>query len=176
MRPVVQEGTAHEKADCRHPNEGWVMLALETGPGQVRWGCTDCGWRMNGSEAHAKHPGRDGYPVVIPRSDSSRRGPLGYHAYLETDAWQERREAALNRACHRCQVCNSGRSLDVHHRTYARLGQELEADLTVLCRGCHDLFHKHGKLASWRSEWDIADRVAHGVGRHPDDTARAGGW
>ena len=44
---------------------------------------------------------------------------------------------------HRCQVCNGGvGTLDVHHRTYERLGQELDEGLTVLCRACHSIFHE----------------------------------
>lgn len=61
--------------------------------------------------------------------------------YLKSDHWRAQRVAALVRAENRCQVCNSDRSLDVHHRTYERLGSEVPADLTVLCRTCHDLFH-----------------------------------
>lgn len=36
--------------------------------------------------------------------------------------------------------------LDVHHRTYERLGQEQEYDLTVLCHRCHSLFHSVGRI------------------------------
>ena len=61
--------------------------------------------------------------------------------YLRSTHWQIVRAGALDRADHRCQVCNSKRKLDVHHRTYARLGHEHPADLTVLCRTCHELFH-----------------------------------
>jgi replicative DNA helicase len=50
---------------------------------------------------------------------------------------------ALSRAGHRCQVCNSPDKLDVHHRTYERVGQEQLDDLTVLCDRCHGLFHEH---------------------------------
>ena len=48
----------------------------------------------------------------------------------------------------RCQVCNTDKSiLDTHHRTYERLGRELDGDLIVLCRDCHRIFHENGKLA-----------------------------
>jgi hypothetical protein len=65
--------------------------------------------------------------------------------YLRSDHWGETRAAALERAEHRCQVCNGAKQLDVHHRTYERLGEERDADLTVLCRKCHDLFHDSGR-------------------------------
>jgi hypothetical protein len=31
--------------------------------------------------------------------------------------------------------------LDVHHRTYERVGQEQLRDLIVLCRTCHSRYH-----------------------------------
>ena len=47
----------------------------------------------------------------------------------------------------RCQLCNLGSvPLNVHHRTYERRGEELDEDLTVLCRECHHTFHEHRKL------------------------------
>jgi hypothetical protein len=70
-----------------------------------------------------------------------------YPAYLTTTWWASVRAGALERAGGRCQVCNAdGPILDVHHRTYERLGQERDSDLTVLCRGCHELFHANGRL------------------------------
>lgn len=69
---------------------------------------------------------------------------LPYAAYLRTEHWMIVREAALTRAMRRCQLCNSDRSLEVHHRTYERLGAERADDLTVLCSSCHELFHFRG--------------------------------
>lgn len=68
--------------------------------------------------------------------------------YLKSDHWRAVRKRALERACGRCQVCNAASKLDVHHRTYERLGKEEDGDLTVLCRDCHDLFHSNSKVKS----------------------------
>ena len=65
--------------------------------------------------------------------------------YLQSGHWKAVREGALRRAAYRCQVCNSDKSLDVHHRTYERVGRELPEDLTVLCRKCHNVFHNSGR-------------------------------
>jgi len=65
-----------------------------------------------------------------------------YEAYIASAAWQTKRRAALKAAGRRCQICNSPKRLDVHHRTYKRFGQERPGDLTVLCRSCHDLYHE----------------------------------
>lgn len=61
--------------------------------------------------------------------------------YLRSPHWRSTRLGALERAGHRCQVCNAAQRLDVHHRTYERLGRERPEDLTVLCRTCHETFH-----------------------------------
>jgi 5-methylcytosine-specific restriction endonuclease McrA len=72
-----------------------------------------------------------------------------YEDYILSRRWRETALRALRRAGFRCQVCNDGEcQLDVHHRTYQRLGREREMDLTVLCRDCHELFHQHRSLVS----------------------------
>lgn len=42
-----------------------------------------------------------------------------------------------------CGRCGSDVGLQVHHKTYARRGYELMADLEVLCTWCHQ--KEHGK-------------------------------
>lgn len=82
------------------------------------------------------------------------RNHMPYKDYLKTDWWKEVREAALERANHRCQVCNGTRGgLNVHHRTYERRGFENPEDVIVLCRDCHALFHKEGKLVYEKAAW-----------------------
>jgi 5-methylcytosine-specific restriction endonuclease McrA len=77
-------------------------------------------------------------------------GPLpasSYRAYIQSREWATRRRLAIARARCRCQVCNSPDWLEVHHRTYERLGCEDPEDLTVLCRDCHGLFHEVKRAA-----------------------------
>lgn len=64
-----------------------------------------------------------------------------YREYLRSDHWRSTRRDALERAAHACQLCASKYRLDVHHRTYDRLGAERPEDLTVLCRMCHEKHH-----------------------------------
>jgi hypothetical protein len=75
---------------------------------------------------------------------------FSYNEYLASPQWRLKADAAKERAGQRCQVCNARReetTLDAHHRTYERIGNEEDTDLIVLCRGCHSLFHGNGKLA-----------------------------
>ena len=73
---------------------------------------------------------------------------MPYKEYLQTPEWNEVRTDALKRASYRCQVCNANKTtLDVHHRTYERRGEERANDIIVLCRDCHGTFHRNRKLA-----------------------------
>lgn len=66
---------------------------------------------------------------------------IPYDEYLQTDHWKQTRQAALKRAKHKCQLCNSKDSLNVHHNNYDCLFHEKESDLIVLCKNCHSKFH-----------------------------------
>jgi len=70
-----------------------------------------------------------------------------YKLYLRTHHWSKVRDRTLRTFHDRCAVCNSGDQIDVHHRTYERRGYEAPADTIALCRRCHVLFHKNGRLA-----------------------------
>lgn len=80
-----------------------------------------------------------GGPFRTPRID--------YKSYMSSPEWEKHRKAAVERSGNRCQVCNESGLLNVHHRSYERLGNELPGDLIVLCRECHRIFHELGRLA-----------------------------
>jgi hypothetical protein len=66
---------------------------------------------------------------------------IDYYAYLKSPEWAVRRQWKLEAAENRCQLCDATDRLQVHHRTYERLGKERIADLIVLCERCHRKFH-----------------------------------
>ena len=69
-------------------------------------------------------------------------GSTDYSVYIKSKEWKMRSD--LFRLQHpTCRNCNRRGQLYVHHRTYERLGKERDDDLTVLCKDCHDLFHKN---------------------------------
>ena len=61
---------------------------------------------------------------------------LVYEDYMASKEWDAKRKRILKRDCG-CRVCNHQHELQVHHRTYDRVGDEDMMDLTVLCRECH---------------------------------------
>lgn len=78
------------------------------------------------------------------RESRTRRedAPSHYLAYLNSPDWRRTRNRKLAEAKWTCERCLSRRDLNVHHKTYVRLGMELMADLEVLCFTCHNGHHK----------------------------------
>jgi len=72
-----------------------------------------------------------------------------YLAYIRSPEWRKRREVALFRASYRCSICGKRRGLQVHHKTYERLGSEALDDLQVVCRGCHWWITWGSRLWRW---------------------------
>lgn len=56
--------------------------------------------------------------------------------YYRTGWWVELRTRRF-REQRACERCGARKSLRLHHRTYARLGMELDSDVEVLCDSCH---------------------------------------
>lgn len=67
---------------------------------------------------------------------------VSYAEYLTTTGWRIRAWRAKDRAGWRCERCgHDDRPLDTHHLSYARVGDELQEDLIVLCEPCHAEIH-----------------------------------
>jgi 5-methylcytosine-specific restriction endonuclease McrA len=67
---------------------------------------------------------------------------LSYSDYRRTPEWQYRRRQMVQAAERKCQHCGSySHRLNVHHRSYDRLGNEDPDDLIVLCVSCHRDLH-----------------------------------
>ena len=60
-----------------------------------------------------------------------------YHAYLSSKAWSRKRDRVIRRDKGSCRTCGVSTHLEVHHRTYARVGRERMGDLITLCSSCH---------------------------------------
>jgi 5-methylcytosine-specific restriction endonuclease McrA len=79
---------------------------------------------------------------------------MTYADYLRSPRWQARREWAIAAAGGRCMLCYAVAALDVHHRTYERLGHELPTDLVALCSACHEAYHHWSAPAPRATEAD----------------------
>jgi hypothetical protein len=70
-----------------------------------------------------------------------------YREYIASEEWRARRGEFLKAYSH-CNRCSIPRwlavvaydqDLSVHHKSYARIGAELDDDLEPLCRRCHEI-------------------------------------
>ena len=78
------------------------------------------------------------YPIAL---RGMKRGRPNYFAYIESPAWQSKRQEAFRKYGRKCSVCGSEANLHVHHKTYVRLGRERLRDLQILCADCHAMEH-----------------------------------
>lgn len=108
------------------------------------------------------------------RSDYSKADRDRYARYIASPEWKRRKRRALDLSGRRCQYeredpfqgyirCPRTRYLTVHHRTYARLGTEADADLEVLC-----YFHHMVEHMMW---WECPQCRNPILGDYPDAEA-----
>jgi len=73
-----------------------------------------------------------------------------YYAYIASDQWKITKAKWMQSGqCrgHFCHAAGCGQttSLQMHHRTYKRLGREDMNDLVLVCGGCHLKIHELAK-------------------------------
>lgn len=84
-------------------------------------------------------------------------GFASYRHYLLSEIW-ENLKSRYRASTHlqTCYVCRD-ENVDLHHKTYARLGDEALGDLLPLCRYHHDQIHEEG-LDLWTGAKIIRER------------------
>ena len=78
-----------------------------------------------------------------------------YKKYIRSNAWRRKRTQYFESKMYNtyptgksagkfvCYVCGSDDNLQLHHRTYKRLGNErINVDLVPVCQKCHTNIHK----------------------------------
>lgn len=92
-----------------------------------------------------------------------------YDLYLVSDKWKAIRKNAIESSNRKCINCGSKIYLQVHHKTYDRLGNEDLNDLAVLCKECHVLAHTRGAKVKL-SDFDI-DEYLNSIELETQDNA-----
>ena len=70
-------------------------------------------------------------------------GFKNYNEYLYSQHWREFRLNFLQSKGFKCEVCGIfSTSLNVHHKSYKRIGREQFNDVKALCEDCHKEIHK----------------------------------
>lgn len=65
--------------------------------------------------------------------------------YYKSQDWLELRKLALNRDGNKCCECGIEKNLQVHHKKYRQVSNEIH-DLETLCRDCHQSKHDSMKV------------------------------
>lgn len=60
-----------------------------------------------------------------------------YSAYLQSEAWNQKRTERLKLSRFQCDACGTKERLQIHHLTYERIFREDVADLMTLCELHH---------------------------------------
>jgi len=86
-----------------------------------------------------------------------------YHKYMASDTWAAKRVAAFKALGRNCKVCGTAKNIQVHHKTYKRLGRENVAkDLVILCQKHHSALHNFHQKGEFSLEEATVYYVAQG--------------
>ena len=61
-----------------------------------------------------------------------------YEARIKSAQWRNMRRDLIRWRGTKCERCGRIATLELHHKTYERLGRELTSDLELLCHSCHE--------------------------------------
>ena len=102
-----------------------------------------------------------------------------YEKYLNSPAWQVKRDAVMDRNGGQC-VCGAD-ATEVHHKNYDNIGKEPLEELVALCEDCHKRVHtlreqyvmkqspfKKAFIAYVKHESDILQHADFGESEHPE--------
>lgn len=62
--------------------------------------------------------------------------------YIKSRKWHDRKIRYYQKHDKKCFACGAKDHIHLHHKTYARMGAELDADLVPLCEKCHSEVHR----------------------------------
>lgn len=89
-----------------------------------------------------------GSNVTIGSNGEVYRTYKTYDNYSDSSVWRGRREEYYKHHEKKCTACGAtGGDIQLHHRTYVRIGSELDEDLMPLCGRCHRCLHFFQKEA-----------------------------
>jgi hypothetical protein len=167
---------------CRHTKYQLILINCVNGTVQYKSQCQECGAK-SGAIAFKKLPRalRDTatdedetlrerwfskHAPWLVRGKRLRREaaeirwqPGFYTLYMASPEWANKRLAVLKRAGDWCELCHESPAEEVHHQSYAKLGNEPLEDLIAVCGPCHRETHERREAALATAsvgaeEWD----------------------
>lgn len=83
-----------------------------------------------------------------------------YEQHIRSARWKNMKRDFRKLRGNKCERCGSGHNLELHHKTYERLGHELIKDLELLCSGCHSVADQERELANFIKSIERRDTAA----------------
>lgn len=98
--------------------------------------------RTKQSDRHKKRKRSPRKRVVGFRERGAESWASWYSAYIASPAWRQKRLDLFAKVGRKCSRCGDDKNkIQVHHKTYQRVGRERLSDLEPLCELCHSLHH-----------------------------------
>lgn len=90
--------------------------------------------------------------------DDTKEVVKTYKEYLSTNHWLKvKTKMRKSKYEYRCYCCGKNKTLQLHHKTYKRVGKERLTDLIWLCADCHQKVHN--KVNSGCDLWSASRKV-----------------
>lgn len=155
-----------ERFDCQHEDVQTRKRVIAGGAIQFIGQCQRCGYTVGNAvgrdRALRDSGGKEPLPLdagIRQRWDEKRSDEMneieaqfgreaffdGYDDYLKSDAWADRRARVMHRCGGTCEGCGKRKASQVHHLTYAHVGDEFLFELVALCHPCHERIHADDK-------------------------------
>jgi hypothetical protein len=162
---IAERAEARAEADpqhCNHVNIVMTVRNASNGAAQYQKQCLDCGGKVGefvkkvialqqspvpfDDALHGKWYQAQTLALQDARQADSVEWWAWYNEYLKSPEWQWRRKMVMDREAGLCQGCRTVRAKDVHHLTYAHVGDEPLYELVALCGECHQKNHPDKKI------------------------------
>lgn len=78
-----------------------------------------------------------------------------YKAYLYTEHWRRKRRHIAKQRNYTCERCKERieKGFQIHHKTYAHIGDERDKELMFLCERCHEKIEKRKRFFNTIQGW-----------------------
>lgn len=92
-----------------------------------------------------------------------------YDEYIKSEKWQQTRKRYFSSKMNKCDKLNGqwvcycchtfDATLELHHRTYKRLGNEYLRDLVPVCKSCHKKIHEFYEQNNKKNLWWCTKKI-----------------
>jgi len=81
-----------------------------------------------------------------------------YTTYLQSEHWISFKKNLKVLRFFSCEICNSTKKINIHHRSYERMYNENTNDVDILCSECHKNLHTFLKEHKDVTLWDGVEK------------------